>query len=101
MPNAAIRFQYEELASVCRRYGVRALFVFGSATREDFGPQSDVDLMVEFDPESAPGLFAMVEFKEELERVFGREVDLVTPEILRNPFRRAHIVPDLERLYAA
>jgi uncharacterized protein len=91
----------DQLASVCQRYGVRILSLFGSATRPDFRPDSDVDLMVEFAPESAPGLFGMIEFRGELARLFGRSIDLVTPEVLRNPYRRATIVPSLERLYVA
>jgi uncharacterized protein len=101
MINAALTVKSDLLAATCRRYGVRILSLFGSATRPDFRPDSDVDLLVEFDQESMPGLFRMVELKEELERLLGRRVDLVTPEVLRNPYRRASIVPSLERLYVA
>jgi uncharacterized protein len=75
--------------------------VFGSATRPDFRPDSDVDLLVEFDPENTPSLFRMVELKDALEQLFGRAIDLATLEILRNPYRRATILKDLERLYVA
>jgi hypothetical protein len=101
MINAALHVNPDLLAATCQRYGVRVLSLFGSATRSDFRPDSDVDLLVEFDRESMPGLFGMVELKEELERLFGRAVDLATPEILRNPYRRAAIIPSLERLYVA
>lgn len=101
MINAALCFRPEQLAAICRRYGVRVLSLFGSATRTDFRSDSDVDLLVEFDPDNVPGLFGMIGLKEELERLFGRRVDLVTREILRNPYRRATIVPSLEELYVA
>ena len=99
MVNPKLQISRERLADVCRRFGVRALSVFGSATRSDFRPDSDVDLLVEFDPENTPSLFRTVELKEELERLFGRQVDISTPEILRNPYRRATILRNLERLY--
>ena len=101
MLNPALTFERDALSATCRRYGVRVLSVFGSATRADFRPDSDVDVLVEFEPREAPGLFHLVEMKEELESIFGRPVDLATPEILRNPYRRQAIVWDLERLYAA
>jgi hypothetical protein len=101
MLNPALTYQADALNDTCRRYGVRALSVFGSATRTDFGADSDVDVLVEFDLLATPGLLRMVKMKEELEAVFGHTVDLVTPEILRNPYRRATIARDLERLYAA
>jgi uncharacterized protein len=101
MINAALHIKPDLLAAICRRYGVRILSLFGFATRPDFRPGSDVDLLIEFEHESVPGLFRMAELKEELERPFGRPIDLATPEILRNPCRRATIVPSLERLYVA
>lgn len=99
--NAALSFSPEQLASTCQRHGVRVLSLFGSATGPDFRPDSDVDLLVEFDREKAPGLFGMAELQNELEHLFGRTVDLVTPAILQNPFRRATIIPSLQRLYVA
>lgn len=101
MPNPTLTFEPEALAATCRRYGVKTLRLFGSATRADFRPDSDVDVMVEFDSESGPGLFRMVEMRDELEGIFGHPVDLATPEILRNPYRRQAIEHDLERIYAA
>jgi len=101
MPNSTLIFQSEALAVTCRRYGVKTLSLFGSATRPDFRPDSDVDVMVEFDPQRNPGLFRIVAMKEELEGIFGHPVDIATPEILRNPYRRQAIERDLERLYAS
>ena len=88
MINAAIESKLESLAAICRRYDVRVLSLFGSAGRSDFRPDSDVDLLVEFEAVKMPGLLRMAELRDELERLFGRNVDLSTSEILRNPYRR-------------
>ena len=101
MLNPLLTFQPEELSALCSRYRVRTLYIFGSATRMDFKDDSDVDIMVEFDSGHEPGLFHLVQMKDELEVLFARPVDLSTPEILANPFRRASIVKDLERLYGS
>ncbi|MHB1667416.1 MAG: nucleotidyltransferase family protein [Thiomonas sp.] len=90
-----LRYKADALSAVCRQYGVRKLSVFGSAVREDFRPDSDVDVRVEFSLASAPGLLHFAVMKAELEQVFGHEVDVATPEILRNPYRRAAITKDL------
>lgn len=66
------------VADVCRLYGIRELALFGSAVRDDFAPESDVDVLVDFQPEAHPTLFTLARLQEELERVFsGRQVDLV------------------------
>jgi len=90
------------LAELCRKYGVRKLSLFGSAARGDMTPESDIDLMVEFEPDSKTSLFDLPAMQEELSALFGnRRVDIATPEILENPFRRRAITPDLKTLYAA
>jgi predicted nucleotidyltransferase len=80
---------------------VTELALFGSALRDDFGPESDVDLLVTFDPGAPWSLFDLVEMREELAEVFGREVDLVEKKALRNPFRRRAILDSSRTLYAA
>lgn len=90
------------LREVCERHHVRKLSVYGSAARSDFSPESDIDLLVEFAPDRSPSLGGMVALKDELTALFkGRRVDLATPSILRNPYRRQAIERDLRRLYAA
>jgi predicted nucleotidyltransferase len=71
----------EEIARFCRRHRIRRLALFGSVLREDFGPESDVDVLVEFEPGARTGLrfFTM---QEELSRILGRRVDLNTPQSL-------------------
>ena len=78
--------------------------MFGSALREDFGPESDVDLLVAFDEEARHSLFDMVRMEEELGEIFGREIDLVERagiERSRNYLRRKAILESAETIYAA
>ncbi len=74
------------IAEFCRRHHVRSFALFGSILREDFGPESDIDVLVEFEPGKTPGLefFAM---QDELSEHFGRPVDLNTPGFLSRYFR--------------
>lgn len=71
----------------CQRHHVRWLALFGSVLRDDFGPESDVDVLVRFDPDHIPGLFALVGMENELGEILGRRVDLRTPEDLSRYFR--------------
>lgn len=98
---AALAVPKRALAAVCRRYRVKRLGVFGSAARGEAGGTSDVDLLVEFKPDAQASLFDMVRLRDELSRMFGRTVDLATPAILENPYRRRSILKDLRELYAA
>ncbi len=76
--------------------------MFGSVTREDFRPDSDVDFLVEFEESANIGLFEMVEMQDELSTLLDqRSVDLVTPSVLNNPYRRRTILRNLERVYGA
>ncbi len=78
----------EKIAEFCRENHIRRLSLFGSALRGDFGPESDVDVLVEFDPEHVPGLFGVSRMARELSQFFGgREVDLRTAEDLSRYFR--------------
>lgn len=90
-----------ELAAFCRRHHVKRLGVFGSAARGELNEASDVDVLVEFEEGARESLFDMVRMRDELSRLFGRKVDLATPAILENPYRRSSIMKDLRELYAA
>ena len=83
---ARIPINRRALESFCRRHHVRKLSLFGSVLRDDFGPESDVDVLVEFDPDRTPG-FAMFDLQEELSGMLGRRVDLQTPGSLSRYFR--------------
>jgi hypothetical protein len=98
-----IETKRDELAALCRRFQVRRLEAFGSAVRGDFDPaRSDVDLLVEFDRASnLRALDAYFGLKEALEALFGRKVDLVMADAVRNPYLRDSIARSRETLYAA
>ena len=97
-----IAFQHrQEVAALCRRHHVRKLSLFGSVLRSDFGPQSDIDVLVEFDPQHIPGFFRLSEMEIELSRLFdGRRVDLRTPQDLSR-YIRADVLAQAEVQYAA
>jgi predicted nucleotidyltransferase len=95
-----VRFDRQKIADLCRRYGVAELAVFGSAVRDDFRAESDVDVLVSFAPEAHPSLLELVELREDLKDIFGREVDIVERAGLRNPFRRQAILSTAEVVYA-
>ncbi|MDK1031508.1 MAG: nucleotidyltransferase family protein [Planctomycetia bacterium] len=90
----------QHLADYCRKRKIRELALFGSVLRDDFRPESDIDVMVTFDPDCGYSLFDLAQIKEELESVFGHQVDLVEKESLRNPFRRHAILNNMEVVYA-
>jgi len=85
------------IADFCLRHHIRRLAFFGSVLREDFGPESDVDVLVEFEPGHIPGLefFGM---EQELSAIIGREVDLSTPGFL-SPYIRERILAEAEDGY--
>jgi len=97
-----IHIPQRAIARFCRRWGISELSVFGSALRDDFGPQSDVDVLVTFGPDADPTLFDMVDMREELERLLGRPVDLLSRrgvEQSRNYLRREAILSSAEPIY--
>lgn len=83
-----IEFREDELAEFCREYHVSRLSLFGSVLREDFGPDSDVDVLVEFEPGYVPGFFQLARMEEDLSELLGgRKADLRTPRDLSRYFR--------------
>ena len=87
--NILVSISTDALPAFCREHGIRRLSVFGSALREDFGPDSDVDVLVEFEPDRTPGFLGIARMELELSKLFsGRRVDLRTPEDLSPYFRR-------------
>jgi hypothetical protein len=91
----------KKIAAFCRRWQIAEFSLFGSVLREDFRPDSDVDVLVSFHPQASWSLWDLAEMQEELEKMFGRSVDLVEKEGLRNPFRRHSILNTREVFYAA
>jgi predicted nucleotidyltransferase len=99
--SARIPIDRERVAEFCARWRILEFSLFGSVLREDFRPDSDVDVLVTFDPDARWSLFDLVDMQEELKAFFGREVDLVEAEGLRNPFRRRSILRSKEVIHAA
>ncbi|MBI5876548.1 MAG: nucleotidyltransferase domain-containing protein [Chloroflexi bacterium] len=98
--NARIHVDERSLAAYCRAHHIRRLSLFGSVLRADFRADSDVDVLVEFEPEHVPGLFGIARMERELAELFGgRKVDLRTAEDLSRYFR-ASVLAEAEGLYA-
>jgi predicted nucleotidyltransferase len=88
-----------KVAAFCKRWNISEFSLFGSVLREDFRPDSDVDVLVSFQHEANWSLWDLIEMTEELEKIFGRKVDLVEKEALRNPYRRHSILNGREIIY--
>lgn len=102
--NPAVSVPADRLAAFCRANGIARLELFGSALRGDFGPDSDIDLLVEFEPDRTPSLLALAGMEIDLSEKFGRKVDLVDRkgvEASRNYIRRESILRTTETIYAA
>lgn len=99
MTTAAIPIPKRKLAAFCKRHHIRRLALFGSVLRGDFGPSSDLDVLVEFEPGHTPGL-EFFSIEEELSSIFGRKVDLNTPGFLSKYFRD-RILSEAQDLYVA
>lgn len=99
-----IEISREALAEFCQRWKITELALFGSVLREDFGPDSDIDVLVTFVGDAGYSLFDLVRMQDELRVLFGREVDLVeraSIESSRNYLRRKAISETAEVVYAA
>jgi predicted nucleotidyltransferase len=90
-----------ELENFCRKWEIIEFSLFGSILREDFGPESDVDVLVTFADDAEWSLYNLVDMQEELKTIFGRDVDLVLKSGLRNPSRRREILRTQRLIYAA
>ncbi len=101
--HAAIAQHRAAIAAICQRYRIRRLEVVGSAARgDDFDPDtSDADFLVEYAADAQPGLHTYFGAKAELEQVLGREVDLIEPGAVRNPYVLAGFNRHREAIYAA
>ena len=89
------------IAEFCRRWKIQEFSLFGSVLRNDFRPDSDVDVLVTFTSDAPWSLFDLVTMRDQLRQIFGREVDLVEEAALRNPFRRHSILANREVIFAA
>ena len=96
---AKIKIDKEKVADFCRRHHIKRLALFGSVLRDDFGPDSDVDVLVEFEPGHVPG-WEFFSFEEELSQLLGRKADLNTLGFLSRYFRD-HVMKEAEVQYDA
>jgi predicted nucleotidyltransferase len=97
-----IPIDHEKLAAFCRRWKITEFSLFGSVLREDFRPDSDVDVLVSFAQDAHWGLFDLCRMEDELREMFGREVDLVSRRAVeegRNWIRRKHILEHMETVH--
>jgi uncharacterized protein len=91
----------ESLVEFCRRHRLCELSIFGSVLRDDFRPDSDIDVLIELEPGQTMTIERFMEIHDALEAMFGRAVDLVEKPLLQNPYRRGEILRTREVLYAA
>jgi predicted nucleotidyltransferase len=101
MQRKKFRIPRRKIAEFCQRWSITEFSLFGSVLREDFRPDSDIDVLVSIDPTSRIGLLEMAQMQIELEKLFKRPVDLVEKEGLRNPYRKREILKAAEVIYAA
>jgi predicted nucleotidyltransferase len=99
MEKARPQLDHDRIAAFCRRRRIRRLGLFGSVLRDDFAPDTDVDVLVEFEPGAKTGL-AFFEMQDELSAIIGRKVDLNTPGFLA-PRIREKILREIQDIYVA
>ena len=104
MPNLSIQLPEDKIAEFCQRWKINEFALFGSVLRNDFRPDSDIDILVTFAPDAKRGLLTLAKMKYELEDLLGREVDLVSKraiETSHNWIRRQEILGAAQVIYAA
>ena len=87
MQSTAIEMMQTEIEGFCQRHHVRRMALFGSVLRSDFTPESDVDILIEFEAGQTPGFFRLAQMQDELSAMLGRSVDLLTPGFLHASIR--------------
>ena len=100
MAEPQIAIPQDKIVDFCRRNQVRTISLFGSVLREDFGPESDIDVLIEFEPEARVGFMALGRMQRELAELLGRRVDLVPRDGLK-PLIRDNVLDSAQVLYAA
>ncbi len=89
-----------QIVVFCQRHHIRRLALFGSVLRDDFRPESDVDVLVEFEADHIPGLIGLITMQEELAAIWGHPVDLITPKFLHRHIRQ-RVLDDAQVIYDA
>jgi predicted nucleotidyltransferase len=101
MAESRVDLPPEQVSAFCRKWQIAELSLFGAVLRDDFRPDSDVDILVEFRPDHPWSLYDVVDMEDELAALVGRPVDLVMKGGLRNPIRRHEILRTRQVVYAA
>lgn len=96
-----IEIPQDSIFDFCRKWRITEFALFGSVLRPDFRPDSDIDVLIAFDPAAPWSLWDHMDMEEELQLLFGRPVDLVSKRALKNPFRRHEILTTRQVIYAA
>jgi predicted nucleotidyltransferase len=96
-----IFLNYNDVVSLCKKYYIIEMSIFGSSIRDDFTEDSDIDILVSFEQNSEITLFEIIELEKEFSRIINREVDIVEKESLKNPIRKNKILSTREIIYAA
>jgi hypothetical protein len=99
--SAQLDIPVERIRAFCEKWKVKEFSLFGSVLRDDFRPDSDVDVLVVLREDSNIDLYDWIEMRDELAAIFNREVHLTSKNGLRNPFRRREILDTSEVIYAA
>ena len=100
MQKKKFRIPRKKISEFCQLWGVAEFSLFGSALRDDFRPDSDVDVLVTFSKEAEISLFDLVQMKLDLEKIFHRPVDVIEKDALENPFRKREILRTAQVIYA-
>lgn len=100
MVQIRITLPEKKIEDFCRKWKISEMSLFGSVLSNEFRTDSDVDVLVSFKKDACWGLFDFVDMRDELEIIFGRKVDLIEKEALRNPFRKRRILSTREVIYA-
>ena len=98
--NISIQIPEDRVVEFCRKNGIQRLSLFGSVLRDDFTPQSDIDVLVEFKPGRTPGLAFFGRIPDELSEILGRRVDLNTAQCL-SPYFCQEVLEEAEVIYVA
>jgi len=94
-------FDEVRLREICQTWRITQLALFGSVLRDDFRPESDIDVLLTFDPAANWSLFDLMDLQENLQQILGRKVDLVEQKAIRNPYRRESIMATRKIIYEA
>ena len=101
MAHPQINIPMDKIRDFCLRWKIVEFALIGSVLRDDFRPDSDIDVLLSFEANAGWSLYDIVDMKDELKAMFGREIDLVEKEAIRNPYRRRVMLTDKEVIYDA